>query len=337
MNKLLWTGLLLIAADCLNAKDTTKLVWPSPPDPARIEFVAAVTNAKELGLEKGFFSKIFDFVFGEEDPVLSSPFGIHADARRVYTTDIYAKALYIFDKKKDKLTIVNGSKSEPFLYPIDVVTDTKGNIYVSDSVRAKVYVFDDDGDFSHTIAPKALQRPVGIAISADGRWLYIVDAVSSQIHVTTLKGNFLNSIGTNGNGPAEFNRPTYIDVGKDGKIYVTDSMNHRIQILDKNGKYLHSFGKLSDNIGGFGSPRGIALDSDENIYVSDTLYNVIQIFNPKGELLMLFGTYGSSRGEFALPEDIAILPDNTIYVTDTNNRRFQVFKRLDAPKKKISQ
>ncbi len=332
MYKLLWLGLLVAAVEGIGGEVEQRLVWPAPPDPARIEYVASVTNAKELGIEKGFFSKIYNFILGEEDPILNSPFGIHADKDRVYVTDIFAKVLYIFDKSEGEVITVKGSDKEPFLYPVDVITDPKGNIYVSDSVRAKVYVFDDDGDFKHTIAPKALQRPVGLAISADERWLYIVDAMASQIHVTSLKGSYLHSIGRHGKGHSEFNRPTFIDVDNKGNLYVSDSMNHRVQILDKDGKYIHDFGELSDNIGGFGSPRGIALDSDGNIYVNDTLYNTIQIFNAKGELLMLFGAYGTDKGEFALPIDISIMVDNTIYITDTNNKRFQIFKRLEAPK-----
>ncbi len=327
-------GIFLIATVCLHAKGAERLVWPSAPDPARIEYINAVTTAKDIGIEKGFFSKVSDFLFGDEERVLSSPFGIHSDRERVYVTDISSKTLTVFDRKEEEVIIIEGPKNERFLYPVDVVSDSKGNIYVSDSVSAKVYVFDQEGDFSHTIAPKTLLRPVGVAISADGKRLYIVDALSSQIHVTTLKGKFLRSIGRKGDGPGEFNRPTYLDVGGDGKLYVSDSMNHRIQILDSEGNFIRTFGHLSKNIGGFGSPRGISLDSDGNIYVSDTLFNVIQIFNPNGELLMLFGRYGSSRGEFALPMDISILPDNSIYVSDTNNKRLQLFKRLDPTKKR---
>lgn len=334
MKIFLGIGIFLLTVACLHAKTAEKLVWPAAPDPARIEYVTAVTTAKDIGIERGFFSKISDFLFGDEKMMLVSPFGIYADTRRVYVTDIGSKTMTIFDKKKGEVITVEGSQKEQFLYPVDVVSDRKGNIYVSDSVLAKVYVFNSDGDFTHTIAPKGLLRPVGVAISVDGKQLYIVDALSSQIHVTTLKGEFLHSIGRKGNGQGEFNRPTYLDVGVDGKIYVSDSMNHRIQILDSEGNFIHTFGHLSKNIGGFGSPRGISLDSDGNIYVSDTLFNVIQVFNPNGELLMLFGSYGSDRGAFALPIDISILQDNTIYISDTNNKRVQVFKRLDPSKKR---
>ena len=330
MKIFLYIIFFFIVVNTIQAKESSKLVWPPAPDEAHIEYVSSINQAKDLGIEKGFFAKLKDFVFGEDDFSLSAPFGIHVDKNRIYTTDIIAKKVYIFDKKENEVIWLEGSKKENFLYPVDVISDKRGNIYVSDSVRAKVYVFDKDGEFNYIINNKKLKRPVGIALSSDEKQLYIVDTLSSQIHISNLKGKILSSIGKPGKKHGEFNRPTYIDVGSDGKLYITDSMNHRVQILDSNGKYIHSFGKLGQKIGNFANPRGIALDSDENIYVNDTLFNTIQIFNPKGELLMIFGRYGFKAGEFALPIDISITKNNRIYISDTNNKRFQIFKRLDV-------
>lgn len=320
----------MLGGNYLYAESKSKLAWPPPPDEARIEYVASVTNSKDLGIKKSFFSKAINFLFGEDELPLSAPFGIHSDKERVYVTDIVHKSLLIFDKKENEMLTIEGSKKEKFLYPIDVVTDSNGNIYISDSVRVKIYVFKKNGNFSHTIAPKILQRPVGLAISPDGQKLYIVDSLSSQIHVTTLNGEFIGSIGKNGLGEGEFNRPTFMDVGGDGKLYVTDSMNHRVQILDKDGKFIRKFGQLGDEIGCFTSPRGISIDSDNNIYVSDTMFNNMQIFNQNGELLMVLGNYGNKKGQFSLPEDISITSDNTIYVADTNNKRVQAFRLIKS-------
>lgn len=334
MNKIILTLIFLLSSSCLNAKNMPKLVWPSLPDEPRIEFVTIAAKPEDFGIEKGFFSKLYDFIVGEEDAILSSPFGIHAEKTKLYVTDVGSKSLYIFDKEKNKTLNIRGSDKEEFLYPIDIIADVNGNIFVSDSIRAKIYVFNKNGDFSYIINSRVFQRPVGIAISPDNKKLYIVDALANQIHVTTLKGKLLYSIGKRGSGDGEFNRPTFIDVADDGNLYVSDSMNHRVQIFDTNGKFMHKFGKLGQNIGSFGSPRGIALDRDENIYISDTMFNTIQIFNKKGKLLMVFGSYGGRRGEFALAEDISMLPDGTIYITDTNNKRVQVFQLLDFAQKR---
>lgn len=326
-------SLFLFFVESASAKDIEKLVWPSFPDEARIEYITSASKAEDFGIEKGFFSSVIDFILGDDDTVISTPFGIHADKTKVYVTDVSSKSLFIFDKEENEMKIINGSKNEKFLYPIDVALDSKGNIFVSDSVRAKIYVFEKDGDFSHTIKNKVFQRPVGIAISPEDKKLYIVDALASQIHVTSLKGKFLYSIGKKGTGNGEFNRPTFIDVGHNGRLYVSDSMNHRVQILDENGAFIHKFGRLGQNIGSFGSPRGISLDKDNNIYVIDSMYNNIQIFNQNGELLMVLGGYGNRAGKFALPEDIHIA-NNNIYVTDSNNRRIQIFTLLNPAQKR---
>lgn len=336
MKIFLYISFFLILTNTLQAKQNSKLVWPKAPDEAHIEYVSSISKANDLGIEKSFFAKLKNFIFGEEDFSLSAPFGIHVAGDRVYTTDIIAKKVYIFDKNENEVLWLEGSKKENFLYPVDVISDSRGNVYVSDSVRAKIYVFKKDGDFIYAIKDKRIQRPVGIALSPDEKELYIVDTLSSKIHVANLNGKILTSIGKFGKGNGEFNRPTYIDVGKDGKLYITDSMNHRVQILEGDGKYVHSFGKLGQKIGSFANPRGIALDNDGNIYVNDTLFNTIQIFNQKGELLMLFGKYGFKNGEFALPIDISISQDNKIYISDTNNKRFQIFKRLEVSKKRDS-
>lgn len=325
-------SLFLLATNILYAKKSEKLVWPHKPDQARIEFVSSIKNPDDLGIKKGFFAKLGDFFFGEEKVYLSAPFGIHVSGDRVFTGDISSKKVYVFDRKENEVIWLEGSKNERFLYPVDIVTDDKSNIYVSDSVQAKIYVFEKDGDFKYIIENKKIKRPVGIAINQKDKKLYVVDALSSQIHVMSLEGKLLSSIGQHGNGEVGFNRPTYIDIGANGNLYISDSMNHRIVILDKDGTYLHSFGQLGQKVGSFSNPRGISLDSDENIYVSDTLFNTIQIFNKKGEFLMLFGNYGPRDGEFALPIDIDISKNNEIYISDTNNRRFQIFKRLNISK-----
>ncbi len=330
MKKFIYLLIFIAGFNPVFAKETQRLVWPPPPDEPRIEYVKAIHNSDDFGIKKGFFSKVADFLFGEEERGLVAPFGVHSDGERVYTTDIASKSLYIFDKKENEMIVVEGSEKEKFLYPIDIAVSAKGDMFVSDSVRAKIYVFNKKGDFVYNISFKELQRPVGLAISADEQKLYIVDALSSQIHITSLKGQYLSSIGKNGRGDGEFNRPTFMDIGNDGKLYVADSMNHRVQMLDKDGKFINKFGKLGQEIGSFGSPRGISVDGHGNIYVSDTMFNNVQIFNQSGELLLVLGHYGDARGEFALPEDISITKDNVIYITDTNNKRVQVLKLLNS-------
>ncbi|BBG66103.1 NHL repeat domain protein [Hydrogenimonas sp.] len=311
-------------------------VWPQPPEEARIKFEKKITNAEDLNIKKGFFSKIWDFFAGSEDTELIKPFGIHVDGGKIYVTDIGLSSLVIFDKDNNKVRVIQGFKSEKFSYPVDVATDAKGNIYLTDSVKKAVYVFNKEGIALKKIGSEnVFKRPTGIAIDKKRGILYVSDTLSSQIKRFSLReSRELEPVGSHGNLPDQFNRPTFITVDEDGRLYVCDSMNFKIKIFDKNGKFDSAFGRLGNTIGSFASPRGVAVDREGNIYVTDTLFNAVQIFDQKGNLLLVFGSKGTGDGEFYGPEDIAISKDGRAYVTDSYNMRIELFDILGYNKNK---
>ncbi len=310
-------------------------VWPQPPETERIAYEKSIKSAEDLEIEKGFFAKIWDFFAGSEDTVLVKPFGIHVDDGKLYVTDTGLSTLFVFDITNSKQFSIQGFKSEKFASPIDVATDRKGNIYITDSVRKSVYIFNKRGIALRKIGPESgMQRPTGIAVDKERDILYVSDTLSSEIKRFSLKEwKPLPPLGSKGSGSGELNRPTFITLDNDGSLYVCDSMNFRIKIFDKDGEFQRAFGNLGNTIGNFSSPRGVAVDKDGNIYVTDTLFNAIQIFDPQGNLLLVFGSEGKGPGEFYGPEDIAISKDGKAYVTDSYNMRIEVFDILSYKKK----
>ena len=72
------------------------------------------------------------------------------------------------------------------------------------------------------------------------------------VNMYELEGKLMKSVGSNGNGEAQFNSPYGIDVSdRNHNIYVCDYGNNRIQILTEELKYHSMLG-----IGLFTSPRG---------------------------------------------------------------------------------
>ncbi len=329
LNVLLSSAFLLPIAAAANP------VWPQPPETARIAYEKSIKRAEDLEIKKGFFSKVWDFFAGSGDTVLVKPFGIHVDEGKLYVTDAGLATLFVFDTANGKQFSIQGFKSEKFSSPIDVATDRKGNIYVTDSVRKAVYIFNKNGIALRKIGPKSgLQRPTGIAVDKERGILYVSDTLSSEIKRFSLKEKkMLPPLGSKGSGRGELNRPTFITLDKNGRLYVCDSMNFRIKIFGKEGKFSRAFGSLGNTIGNFSSPRGIAVDKDGNIYVTDTLFNAVQIFDPQGNLLLVFGSEGKGPGEFYGPEDIAISKDGKAYVTDSYNMRIEVFDILNYNRK----
>ena len=312
-------------------------VWPQPPQKPRIAYVKSITKAEDLGIKKGFFARLWDFVAGREERKLLKPFGIHHDGERLYVTDPGLKALVIFDKKRGRADFVGRSEALDFIMPVDVVTDEKGNIYVTDSMRAVVFKLDAKGKLLKKFGHHFLKRPTGIVYDRAAKRLIVVDTVAGNLKVFSTDGVYLDKKGRPGRGEGEFNRPTFAAADSDRFVYVSDSMNFRIQILDHNLSFVKAFGKLGTVAGTFGSPRGVAVDAKKRVYVTDTLFNNVQIFDQNGSVLLAFGSYGTGPGEFVIPEDITITKDATIYITDSYNMRVQVFRILDTDSSAIFQ
>ncbi|WP_457627704.1 SMP-30/gluconolactonase/LRE family protein [Persephonella sp.] len=309
------------------------LVWPPPPDQPRIKWVQTVARIEDMEKEKGFFSRLFEAIFGEDKKKIIKPMGSYVRGSKLYFTDTGAKGFFIYDTRKKTVKFIDHIGDYGLSSPVDIAVDKKGRIFVSDSMLGTVFITNEDGEFLGRIGGGVIIRPTGLAIDDGMNWLYITDTVAGKIYVISLKDKKLvRKIGKIGVKEGEFNRPTYITVDRQGRLYVSDSMNARIQIFDRNGNFLTMFGERGTSIGTFANPRGIAVDSDGNIYVSDTLLSAIQIFNIKGELLLVFGNYGTKNGEFAYPEDITITKNDLIFVSDSYNMRIQVFKYLKGGK-----
>ena len=317
----------------LNTEIHTKnsdLVWPSPPQTPRIQYVRSIYSPSDIGVKKSWLKKAFDTIFGKEElsGILLRPYGIFADSQRMYVTDPGIHALHVFDMKGKRYFMIKKSRKEELISPIGVTVDKNGEIYLSDSVLRKVFVFDKKGEYLREIGSSELfMRPSGIALDNDR--IFVVDTHGHCVLVFSKNdGTLIFKFGKNGSGSGNFNYPTNIFIDKNNILYITDSMNFRVQIFDKDGNFLSVFGKHGDGSGDFSKPKGIAVDSGGHIYVADADFDTIQIFDMNGRLLLNFGNTGRKTGEMILPAAVFIDGEDRIYVADSYNNRVQIFQYL---------
>jgi DNA-binding beta-propeller fold protein YncE len=301
------------------------------PASATVEYLRTVPSVREFTKPRSIFTKLLNLVAGPPDdrPELLRPYATtHDSTGRLLIADPGQRGVHIYDFEKHKYQFLKGPKNRLLASPMDVACDTNDDIYVSDSVRAQIYVFDVKGKFLRAFGGSGdahLQRPTGMQLDRKARQLFLTDALRHQVMVFGLDGSLVRTIGRRGDGPGEFNFPTALALAG-GKLYVVDSMNFRIQTLTKEGAYLSSFGKLGLQSGTLNRPKGIAVDTDGDLYLVDALFETVQVFDPQGTLLYYFGQGGAKPGEFQLPTGISIDDRNIIYVADSMNRRVQVFR-----------
>lgn len=314
-----------------------KLGLPTASHPS-VEYVRTVSSVRQFTRPRGLFSKLVSLVSGSDagNPELLRPYAAAQDSiGHLLITDPGQHGVHVFDLEKEKYRFLKGPRGKQLESPIDVGCDDKNNMYVSDSERKKIYVFDSRSRFVKTIGGETpdsrLSRPTGLAVDAAARRIYVTDTLRHQVLVFGTDGSLVRVIGKRGRGPGEFNFPTAVTLSE-GNLYVVDAMNFRIQVLTPDGRFVRAFGQLGNGSGALFRPKGIAADTDGNLYVVDALFETVQVFDPNGQFLYYFGSTGTGPGQFQLPAGIFINRRNIIYVADSQNRRVQVFRYRRAGK-----
>ena len=304
------------------------LVWPAPPETARIQYVGQLSTSADLKAAVPFHEAFTRALFGG-GPVYSmlSPSAVCTDgADRVFVADAGAQAVHVFNLKTRKYARWVPAAPLAFAQPVGVAWDPSGRLFVADSVNACVYVFDTVGAYRGAIGSGQLKRPSGLSFDATKNRLLVVDTGNHCLVSFSPEGSVLEKIGGRGSVAGQFNFPTNLVAGHD-QVFVSDSLNFRVQHLDNALKPLSVIGKKGDMPGSFSAPKGVALDSDGHLYVVDAQFESIQIFDREAQLLLTFGEEGHGPGQFWLPAGIFI-DRNLIWVTDSFNRRIQVFEYI---------
>lgn len=130
--------------------------------------------------------------------------------------------------------------------PNDLVADAKGGVYFTDSVRAegKVCYYTPDGE--QKVIAMGLDFPNGIALSEDGKLLYVAESYRNRILVLTLKSD----------GSAE------------GKYEVFAELPE------------HPSGEIVKNL-----PDGVRVDHHGCVWVAHYGMGAVQVLSPYGELI----------------------------------------------------
>lgn len=302
-------------------------VWPLPPDAPRVRYVRSIWGDKDLTRK----SDALDILAGEGlSNDLVKPFSVTTDATgKIFVADTARRIVFVFDETAAKTSFL-GMREKPFKQPVCVAVDAAGRIYVTDTIYDTVMVFSPDDRLIAQYGKGVLDGPSGVAVDDSRRRVYVVSTKTHRIEAFSLDdGRHLFGFGSRGAGKGQFNYPSGVAVGPDGRLFVVDSMNFRVQIFSSEGVYERQLGGMGDAAGQFTRPKGVAVDAEGNIYVTDAAFNNFQIFNAAGSLLLFVGSGGVSMpGEFSLPAGIHVDRKGRIFVADQLNRRVQIFERI---------
>ena len=264
--------------------------------------------------------------------VLSAPRHIATDSRqRLIISDPDGEAVHVLDPTgKSSFRILTG-EGRRLQEPAGVAVDADDNIYVADSVRGIIVVFDRQGNFMRYLGQyrgeNEYESPQGIAIDRKAGRIYLVDSPRNMVFMLDLNGKVLKRLGKghDGTGVGEFDDPIDI-VFKHNQLYVLDGSGTRVRVMDAECNPQASF-----NLPDLRDPKAnrenrLEADQQGNIYVSSFNSAVIHVYSQEGYPLASFGQFGQRVGEFSEPKGLWIDSANRLYVADSGNGRIQLFQ-----------
>jgi len=330
----------------LDVIDKSKVVWPQPPNIARVkyldyfageklpDFSAQATKPKSNWMdrlagtteERGNNPLKNHFFMGE-------PHGLAVDSKgRLYVADGKVGAIFIIDPETKDTEMIKNGKDAGFVLINGLAIDDSDRLFVSDSQAHRILVFDKNHKGEAAIT-KGLVTPAGMAIDNENRFLYVADIGLDQVLVFDADNlTPLRAIGTpdtkhQSNALGDFAKPTSVAVDQDGNVYVTDMLNYRVEVFDAEGKFIRAFGKHGDGPGYFAMPKGIAVDRDGHIWVTDSMQNRVHLFTQEGDLLMYMGNkQGALPGTFSGLQYIMIDKQNRVFTSEVYPGRVQMFR-----------
>lgn len=226
--------------------------------------------------------------------------------------------------------VEDNTRKSMLVKPYGVAVDSKGRIYVTDTMLAAVFVFDLEAktlDYRGEKAPAAFRKPTGITLDDQDR-LFVSDSEAHNITAFSAAGDVISVFGTD-----ELKRPAGMAVDSALKrLYVADVKARKVAVYDLTTlKFQRWFGKSPEEDLKPGdqdkilvSPSNLAVDADGLLYIVDTYMNRVAVFDTDGEFVRQIGTIGMGAGKFMRPRGIAIDRDGHVYVTDAMANLFQV-------------
>ncbi len=212
-------------------------------------------------------------------------------------------------------------------YPEDVAVSPGGRVYVADSKRNLVLVYDRRGVETGRIAVPA---PGAVAVNPDGT-VYVVDGVDRSVRFFTTSGDS----GVLGQGSGEFRAPENIFVDKAGMVYVVDSSTASIRLYTAGGGFVKALSGQEAGSASFTLPIDVAVFGNE-IYVLDQPLiddgsggrihgSRIQVLDMNGRLLRSFGSYGGGASQFIRVKGLTVDLEGRVFVSDSLKRVVKAF------------
>ena len=216
---------------------------------------------------------------------LGKPLGVAVSLQGdIYVGDNGSDAVKVYRPDGSQIGTIGAATLK---MPNDLAFDQNGQLYVVDSKRNLVEVFDPaTGASLRTFGSGQLRFPAALTIS--GQEVFVADQSNYLVRVFDLQGNLLRSFGgkvtqgfMNYSWQGKFARLQSLAVDSTGRLHALDSHMGMIQILSAaDGSYINSYGVNGSAPGELDLPLDIDINQYGEAAVANTRNRRVELLTP---------------------------------------------------------
>lgn len=225
------------------------------------------------------------FTFGDPKR-LDQPTTAIPDRRgRIYVLDGDLSAIKVFSYRGEFLShlALPGLTGREDAAITALAFDAEGNLYVGDSGRGQVLVYD--------AALRQLKARIGrkgsgqgelsaiTAIAVDAEHVYVADRDGLAVQVFTRYGRFLRGWGRHDVGTENVSVPHGLAVDAKGRVVLIDTMRQEIKYFDPKGRMIDRFGGYGARPGDVAFPTDVSIDRRGRVCLADSGNRRVQVLS----------------------------------------------------------
>lgn len=311
----------LVARGPTSDKTDDLIIYPPPPDSTRIQFLTSLSTSTDI---TGRRSGILRYILGEEaSRPIFKPYGIASSQGKIYICDTQLGGLEIIDLQNKEFEYFQPTGRGQIFKPINCAVDDKGYLYIADTQRNQVIIFDNQLNYFSSIGDPKEFKPTDVTYQDGKIWVCNLKAKQIQVFSETSQNLLQSFPSTTPADPDYLFSPTNIYV-TDQKVYVSDFGDFKIKIFSHDGLFEKAIGSYGQSPGQFVRPKGIAVDRNKYLYVADAGFENVQMFDDQGQLLLFFGGNYKGPGDMWLPAKVALDYDNLAFFQRYVDRSFEL-------------
>lgn len=301
--------------------------FPPPPATPHVVHLASFNSLNDLVPPRVTWIDLFRG--GSASPYVEKPAGVDYQDGHLYICDTGLNVVHDWDFTTGESRRI-GHRGEAILQkPVDVAVNAEGMIFVADTQRQEVVVFNGDGGLVGKLRPADRDefRPtavVSVASKSGADDLVAADAAAHDLVLFAGEDSgFFNEGGVWLFETAPNNLRPYYPAGlavvndlvdqRRSAMFVSDMFNSRVIRMADGKEEMRTFGQPGDRYGDLGHPKHLDVGPDGVIFVADAAFRCVHLFNQEGQLLMLLGGPEDKPGGTLMPLGVAVaesLPEN---------------------------